>query len=83
VGIGPFQGVKLPERDVDPTPSSAEFKERLELRVYFDSLVWAFVACSEVIFTLLFVSGGGDVPGRYNRQELRSNREEPAAVARY
>ena len=44
MGTGSFPGVKRPGRDVDnPTPSSAEVKERVEL-----FLLLAFVACSKL-----------------------------------
>jgi hypothetical protein len=50
MGTGSFLGVKQPGCGTDhPPPSSAKVKERLELYLYFP--LWAFVACSRVIFT--------------------------------
>jgi hypothetical protein len=50
MGTGSFPGVKRPGRGVDHLPpSSAEVEGRVEL--YIRSPLWAFVACSRVIFT--------------------------------
>jgi hypothetical protein len=49
-----FPGVKPPGRGVDHPPSlSAEVKERVQLYLY--SPLWAFVACSRVNFSFIFV----------------------------
>jgi hypothetical protein len=52
VGPGSFAGVTRPGRGVDyPTSSSVEFKERVELYLYFRS---GSLACSLVNFTCTF-----------------------------
>ena len=48
IGTGSFPGVKGPRRGVNPTPSSAEVNERVEL--YLFSPLLAFVAYSRVIY---------------------------------
>jgi len=54
VGVGLSPGVKRTMRDVDhQTPSSAEVKEKsMNIPVL---QLWVFMACSRVIFAVLFV----------------------------
>jgi hypothetical protein len=52
VYTGSFSGIKRPGRGVDhPHPSSAEVKEKVE---HTSTPLWAFMACSRVIFTFTF-----------------------------
>jgi hypothetical protein len=53
MSTGSFLWVKRPARVIDhPPPSSAEVKERVDVYVF---LLWAFIACSRVNFTLLYL----------------------------
>ena len=57
MGTASFPGAKLPLSGVDqPSPSSAEFKDGVEL--YVLSALWIFMAFSMVKFT--FVQGGAE-----------------------
>ena len=62
VRTGSFPGVKWPGRGVDPPPSSAKVKEKVELYFHLILLLLAFLACSRVnlifIFTFICTATG-------------------------